>query len=63
MNRAIEELRMGAQVCYETPEPESRQGRRNAIGIQLLDVDGAISQRVRFLLLFLSQWLLKSLRS
>ena len=32
----------------ETPEPGSRQGRRNAEpGIQLLDDDGAISDEVR----------------
>lgn len=32
----------------ETPEPESRQGRRNAQpGVQLLDDDGGISEKVR----------------
>ena len=31
----------------ETPEPDSRQGRRNAeIGVQLLDDEGAISDKV-----------------
>jgi hypothetical protein len=34
----------------ETPEPESRQGRRNAQpGAQLLDDDGGISEQVRAL--------------
>ena len=34
----------------ETPEPESRQGRRNAQpGAQLLDDDGGISEQVRTL--------------
>jgi hypothetical protein len=31
----------------ETPEPDSRQGRRNAQNVQLLDEDGAISDKVR----------------
>lgn len=37
----------------ETPEPESRQGRRNATpGAQLLDDEGAISEKVRTSSLF-----------
>jgi hypothetical protein len=46
----------------ETPEPESRQGRRNAQpGAQLLDDDGGLSEEVRaskdcvFSLIFLSR--------
>lgn len=41
----------------ETPEPDSRQGRRNAseAGVQLLDDEGAISDGVRiFACLFFS---------
>ncbi|OBZ75838.1 hypothetical protein A0H81_04175 [Grifola frondosa] len=36
----------------ETPEPDSRQGRRNAreAGVQLLDDDGAISEELEFCL-------------
>ncbi|EIN07480.1 hypothetical protein PUNSTDRAFT_136160 [Punctularia strigosozonata HHB-11173 SS5] len=30
----------------ETPEPDSRQGRRNAQDVQLLDEDGAISEQL-----------------
>ncbi len=50
MHRDIEELRSGTQSPRpETPEPDSRQGRRNApeAGVQLLDDDGAISIQVR----------------
>ena len=50
MHRDIEELRTGTQSPRpETPEPDSRQGRRNspAAGVQLLDDDGAISVQVR----------------
>ncbi|EKM55541.1 uncharacterized protein PHACADRAFT_209060 [Phanerochaete carnosa HHB-10118-sp] len=45
MNRAVEELRSASHLRFESPEPESRQGRRNvrAAGVQLLDADGAIS--------------------
>nr|VWO98744.1 Asparagine synthase (Glutamine-hydrolyzing) [Ganoderma boninense] len=46
MHRDIEELRSGTQSPRpETPEPDSRQGRRNppGAGVQLLDDDGAIS--------------------
>lgn len=50
MNKTLEELRMSAQLRYETPEPESRQGRRNARGVQLLDAEGAISPQVRVFL-------------
>ncbi|CCM02346.1 uncharacterized protein FIBRA_04441 [Fibroporia radiculosa] len=43
MNRELEELRMQSPRP-ETPEPDSRQGRRNgASGVQLLDAEGAIS--------------------
>lgn len=40
---------------FESPEPESRQGRRNVhtAGVQLLDADGAISVEVRQLLVLL----------
>lgn len=35
----------------ETPEPATRQGRRNGVeGVQLLDDDGAISVQVRIVL-------------
>ncbi|KAI0079962.1 hypothetical protein K474DRAFT_1590899 [Panus rudis PR-1116 ss-1] len=47
-NRALDELRsQAASPRPETPEPESRQGRRNAsaAGVQLLDDDGAISEQ------------------
>jgi hypothetical protein len=34
----------------ETPEPGSRQGRRNGqLGVQLLDDEGLISEEVQFL--------------
>lgn len=48
MNRRIDEVRMMNSLRLETPEPESRQGRRNAqaAGVQLLDTDGAISLQV-----------------
>ncbi|RDX56634.1 hypothetical protein OH76DRAFT_1336224 [Lentinus brumalis] len=49
MHRDIEELRAGTQSPRpETPEPDSRQGRRNApeAGVQLLDDDGAISEQL-----------------
>ncbi|KAI0748252.1 hypothetical protein C8Q80DRAFT_1170893 [Daedaleopsis nitida] len=49
MHRDIEELRSGNQSPRpETPEPDSRQGRRNApeAGVQLLDDDGAISTQL-----------------
>lgn len=46
MNRALDDLRMSASLRFETPEPESRQGRRNARGVQLLEADGAISVQV-----------------
>ena len=55
MHRDIEELRAGTQSPRpETPEPDSRQGRRNppAAGVQLLDDDGAISVQVRASALF-----------
>ncbi|KZT67700.1 hypothetical protein DAEQUDRAFT_728695 [Daedalea quercina L-15889] len=43
MNRDVEELRMDSPRP-ETPEPATRQGRRNGVeGVQLLDDDGAIS--------------------
>ena len=47
MNRTIEELR-ASHMRFESPEPESRQGRRNerTAGVQLLDADGAISIEV-----------------
>ena len=50
LHRDIEELRSGTQSPRpETPEPDSRQGRRNRpeAGVQLLDDDGAISLQVR----------------
>ena len=50
MHRDIEELRSGNQSPRpETPEPDSRQGRRNPpeAGVQLLDDDGAVSIQVR----------------
>ncbi|KAI0094009.1 hypothetical protein BDY19DRAFT_989527 [Irpex rosettiformis] len=45
MNRIIDEVRMMNALRFESPEPESRQGRRNAqdAGVQLLDTEGAIS--------------------
>ncbi|GJE90851.1 hypothetical protein PsYK624_069950 [Phanerochaete sordida] len=45
MNKAVEELRASSHMRFESPEPESRQGRRNvrAAGVQLLDAEGAIS--------------------
>ena len=47
VNRDVEELRMDSPRP-ETPEPATRQGRRNgAEGVQLLDDDGAISVQVR----------------
>lgn len=49
MHRDIEELRSGNQSPRpETPEPDSRQGRRNPpeAGVQLLDDDGAVSVQV-----------------
>ncbi|KAI0720966.1 hypothetical protein C8T65DRAFT_252787 [Cerioporus squamosus] len=49
LHRDIEELRAGTQSPRpETPEPGSRQGRRNApeAGVQLLDDDGAISEQL-----------------
>lgn len=48
MNKRIDEVRMMNSLRLETPEPESRQGRRNAkaAGVQLLDTDGAISLQV-----------------
>lgn len=47
MNRALEELRVSSPRP-ETPEPDSRQGRRNAraAGVQLLDDDGGISEQL-----------------
>ena len=47
VTRAIEDLRVSSPRP-ETPEPDSRQGRRNAraAGVQLLDDDGAISEQV-----------------
>ena len=60
MHRDIEELRTGTQSPRpETPEPDSRQGRRNspAAGVQLLDDDGAISVQVRvFQCVFRAAW-------
>ena len=50
LHRDIEELRSGNQSPRpETPEPDSRQGRRNPpeAGVQLLEDDGAISVQVR----------------
>lgn len=49
MNRTIDELKYMNAMRFESPEPESRQGRRNprAAGVQLLDPDGAISMQVR----------------
>ena len=49
MNKIIDEVRMMSTMRFESPEPESRQGRRNArdAGVQLLDADGAISLQVR----------------
>lgn len=46
MDRMFEERFMSPRP--ETPEPDSRQGRRNVwpTGVQLLDADGAISQQV-----------------
>lgn len=48
LHRDIEELRTQSPRP-ETPEPDSRQGRRNPpeAGVQLLDDDGAISVQVR----------------
>lgn len=48
MNKALEELRNAAHMRFESPEPESRQGRRNdrTAGVQLLDADGGISLEV-----------------
>lgn len=47
VTRAFEDLRVSSPRP-ETPEPDSRQGRRNALaaGVQLLDDDGAISEQV-----------------
>ncbi|KAI0647174.1 hypothetical protein C8Q79DRAFT_609124 [Trametes meyenii] len=47
MHRDIEELR-AQSPRPETPEPDSRQGRRNPpeAGVQLLDDDGAISAQL-----------------
>ena len=41
---------MSSALFFETPEPESRQGRRNARGVQLLDAEGVISRQVCLLL-------------
>lgn len=48
MNRSLEELARVQSPRPETPEPDSRQGRRNprAAGVQLLDDDGAVSAQV-----------------
>lgn len=48
MNKAVEELKFMSQMRFESPEPESRQGRRNiqTAGVQLLDTDGGISLEV-----------------
>lgn len=49
LHRDIEELRGGTQSPRpETPEPDSRQGRRNPpeAGVQLLDDDDAVSVQV-----------------
>ncbi|KAH8107031.1 hypothetical protein BXZ70DRAFT_269763 [Cristinia sonorae] len=45
MNRSVEELSRVQSPRPETPEPDSRQGRRNptAAGVQLLDNEGAVS--------------------
>ncbi|KAI0763739.1 hypothetical protein BC629DRAFT_1596929 [Irpex lacteus] len=45
MNKIIDEVRMMSTLRFESPEPESRQGRRNATdaGVQLLDADGGMS--------------------
>ncbi|THH33958.1 hypothetical protein EUX98_g226 [Antrodiella citrinella] len=45
MNRSMEDFTRVQSPRPETPEPDSRQGRRNprAAGVQLLDNDGAIS--------------------
>ncbi|TCD60573.1 hypothetical protein EIP91_009845 [Steccherinum ochraceum] len=45
MNRSLEEFARVQSPRPETPEPDSRQGRRNprAAGVQLLDDDGDIS--------------------
>ena len=50
-NRIVEDLSRFQSPLLETPEPEARQGRRNfrAGGIQLLDDDGAMSERVSLL--------------
>ncbi|KAH9857008.1 hypothetical protein C2E23DRAFT_881495 [Lenzites betulinus] len=47
MHRDIEELRTQSPRP-ETPEPDSRQGRRNPreAGVQLLDDDGAVSMQL-----------------
>ncbi|KAF7793190.1 hypothetical protein EIP86_004299 [Pleurotus ostreatoroseus] len=50
MNRNLEDLRMSAALRFETPEPESRQGRRNTRGVQLLEADGAISMQLEAVL-------------
>lgn len=52
MNRSIEEFSRVQSPRPETPEPDSRQGRRNprAAGVQLLDADGAISTQLEFCL-------------
>lgn len=55
ITRAFEDL--NARVSSprpETPEPDSRQGRRNAraAGVQLLDDDGAISAQVSVFIAF-----------
>lgn len=49
MNKIIDEVRMMSTLRFESPEPESRQGRRNATdaGVQLLDADGGMSLQVR----------------
>lgn len=48
MNKIIDEVRMMNSLRLESPEPESRQGRRNAkaAGVQLLEADGAMSLQV-----------------
>ena len=50
MNRVVEELKNMSQMRFESPEPESRQGRRNGptAGVQLLDADGGISLEVSY---------------
>ncbi|KAI0934169.1 hypothetical protein AcV5_006104 [Taiwanofungus camphoratus] len=46
MGRELEDLRVNSPRP-ETPEPDSRQGRRNgAAGVQLLDDEGAISEQL-----------------